>query len=112
MDPACLKYELLTRGRHRGITIVEASPAAIKTTEPTSEFGVVANHFVSESMRDYEPADADRLNSKTRYENITNWFEDASLEIGVGEIKRILADPVNGVRGLNDDSDPIETLWS
>ncbi len=46
--------------------------------------------------------------------DFTNWFEDASSEIRIDEIKRILADPVNDVCvcRLNDDSDPIETLWS
>lgn len=96
------------------IAIVEASPAAVETTRPSREFGVVTNHFVSESMREHEPADADRANSETRHENLTRWFEEVSPEIGIDEIERILADPANGVCacGSNDDADPIETLWS
>lgn len=96
------------------IAIVEASPAEVKTTVPSTKFGVVTNHFISESMREYEPVDADRSNSTTRHENLMNWIKNSPAKIGVDEIQHILADPANGVCacGSKSDSDPIETLWS
>lgn len=96
------------------IAIVEASPERVVSSSVSTGFGAVTNHFLSESMKEHEPENADLSNSTSRHRNLTNWFENSATEIGVDEVQRVLADPAGGVcaRESKGDDEPIETLWS
>jgi hypothetical protein len=95
------------------ISIVEASPEEVITTSP-GDGGVVTNHFQSSAMAPLEPDDAGRANSEARLSVLTEWIDDISTSIGLGELQDALADTETGVCACatEETASAVETLWS
>ncbi|WP_267643499.1 C45 family autoproteolytic acyltransferase/hydolase [Haloarchaeobius amylolyticus] len=95
------------------IAVVEASPETVTTSYPQG-FGVVTNHFQSDSMTKYEQEDGSRSSSKERQASITEWVESAGSPLSLSDLKQTLSDTETGVCACStpDESTDVETLWS
>ena len=97
------------------IAIIEASQQKIKVTQSQNGFGVITNHFISESMTQYND-DANKMyKTYERRKNVIRWFETTASPISITQIISILNDPDNGCLSnkvrVNDEQSFL-TLWS
>ena len=95
------------------VAVVKASPDGVRTTTPDGGIAVTMNHFTTDEMRAFEPADADRSNSVRRYGTLADWIERRDDPIDADGLQTTLADPTTEVCACAtaEASDPVETLW-
>lgn len=96
------------------IAAVDASPRKVVTTRFPDGFGFLANAYASAEMATHA-GDGEVLGSRVRTRNFRNWFATCP-EAGMGDMQRVLSDPVEGVCCCADRDagaeDPEVTLWS
>ena len=96
------------------VAVVEASPERVRTTTPDDGIAVATNHFITDELRAFEPADADRTSSERRYAALADWFETREGPVDTAGLQAVLSDPTTEVCACAtaEASDPVETLWS
>lgn len=91
------------------VAIVEASQQNVAVHYSRSNFGVITNHFTSNTMRQYNSPKLKMLRTEERMRNAKAWLQERSGQIDVNALKRLLTDATDGVCS---NKEGFSTTWS